>query len=74
MAAKNAFQSAIEVARKQGAIPREMRATVGLAQILTEQGQRVEALTLMKPLQHWIGDAGDSLDARNACMLIDTLI
>jgi predicted ATPase len=72
-AAEKSFRSAIEVARRQGARMRELRAAVSLTRLLRDQGKTVSALALLQPVRSWLADAEGTIDAANARALMDSL-
>ena len=72
-AADNCFRAAIELARVQGAKSWELRATTSLAQLLTKQGRRDEARTMLADLYGWFTEGFDTADLRDAKTLLDEL-
>jgi predicted ATPase len=51
--AEESFCTALEIARRQSAKLREMRAAVSLARLWRDQGKRPEALELLAPVYGW---------------------
>src|SRR3984893_4687788 len=67
-AADNCFRTAITLARVQSAKGWELRATTSLAQLLTKQGRRDEARTMLADIYNWFTegfDTADLIDAKN---------
>jgi adenylate cyclase len=72
-AADNCFRTAIELARVQSAKSWELRATAGLAQLLTKQGKRDEARTMLAEIYNWFTEGFDTADLKDAKALLDQL-
>ena len=65
--AAQSFHEAIEVARSQSAKSWELRATMSLARLLSKQGRREEARTMLADIYGWFTegfDTGDLIDAK----------
>ncbi|MBV8361099.1 MAG: tetratricopeptide repeat protein, partial [Deltaproteobacteria bacterium] len=71
--AARCFGDAIEVARRQGAKSRELRATISLARLLTKQGRRNEARTMLAEIYNWFTEGFDTADLKDAKALLDKL-
>lgn len=67
------FEHAIAVARRQDAKLYELRATLKLAQLWSEQGQRLEALDLLTSIYKWFTERCGTRDLREAKALLDEL-
>jgi predicted ATPase len=67
------FERAIEIARKQGAKSSELRATISLAQLLSKQGKRDEARTMLAEIYGWFTEGFDTADLKHAKALLDQL-
>jgi class 3 adenylate cyclase/tetratricopeptide (TPR) repeat protein len=71
--AARCFGDAIEVARRQGAKSFELRATMSLARLLTKQGRRNEAHTMLAEIYNWFTEGFDTADLKDAKVLLDEL-
>jgi predicted ATPase len=71
--AARCFGDAIEVARWQGAKSLELRATMSLARLLTKQGRRNEAHTMLTEIYNWFTEGFDTADLKDAKTLLDEL-
>jgi predicted ATPase len=71
--AKNCFQRAIEIARKQSAKSWELRATTSLARLLAKQGKRDKARTMLADIYAWFTEGFDTADLKDAKALLDDL-
>ena len=71
--AARCFGDAIEVARRQGAKSLELRATMSLARLLTKQGRRDEARTMLAEIYNWFAEGFDTADLKDAKALLDEL-
>jgi predicted ATPase len=71
--AARCFGDAIEVARRQGARSLELRATMSLARLLTKQGRRNEARTMLAAIYNWFTEGFDTADLKDAKTLLDEL-
>jgi adenylate cyclase len=72
-AAERCFRSAIEIARRQGARWRELRASVSLAQLRQQQGKRTAARRSLEPIVSSFDEGFDTVDVRAAQGLLATL-
>ena len=70
---QDCFQHAISVARSRSAKLFELRATVGLARLLTKQGRRDEAFTMLAEIYNWFTEGFDTADLKDAKALLDEL-
>ena len=71
--AARCFGDAIEVARRQRAKSLELRATMSLARLLTKQGRRDEARTMLAKIYNWFTEGFDTADLKDAKALLDRL-
>jgi class 3 adenylate cyclase/predicted ATPase len=71
--AEACFRRALAVARDQGARLWELRATIGLAQIWRDHGKRQHAHDLLAPVYGWFTEGFDTLDLKQAKILLDEL-
>jgi len=71
--AARCFGDAIEVARRQGAKSHELRATMSLARLLTKQGRRDEARSMLADIYNWFTEGFDIADLKEAKALLDEL-
>jgi predicted ATPase len=71
--AARCFRDAIEVARRQGAKSLELRATMSLARLLTKQGRRNEARTMLAEIYRWFTEGFDTRDLQEAKQLLNEL-
>jgi len=66
---ENAFQRALAVVRRQEARLWELRATVSLARLRRDRGQRAEARDLLAPIYGWFTEGFDTPDLEEAELL-----
>jgi len=71
--AQSCFERAIEVARKQTAKSRELRATMSLARLLAKQRRRDEARTMLAEIYGWFTEGFDTADLIDAKALLEQL-
>jgi predicted ATPase len=71
--AARCFGDAIKVARRQSAKSLELRATMSLARLLTKQGRRSEARTMLSEIYNWFTEGFDTADLKDAKALLDEL-
>jgi len=71
--AARCFGDAIAVARRQGAKSHELRATMSLARLLTKQGRRDEARSMLADIYNWFTEGFDIADLKEAKALLDEL-
>jgi predicted ATPase len=69
--AEAAFREAIAIARGQSAKSWELRATTSLARLLSEQGKREEARTMLAKIYNWFTEGFDTADLKDAKALLD---
>jgi predicted ATPase len=69
--AQAALESAIEVARKQGAKSLELRATTSLARLLDRQGDPSEARAMLAEIYNWFTEGFDTADLKDAKALLE---
>ena len=72
-AAEQFFRRSIEVAREQEARSPELRATVSLARLWAERGERQKAHDLLAPVYGWFTEGFDTADLKGAKVLLDEL-
>ena len=70
---RDAFERAIDIARKQSAKSWELRATTSLARLLAKQGHRDEARTMLAEIYNWFTEGFDTADLKDAKALLDEL-
>jgi predicted ATPase len=51
----------------------ELRATTSLARLLTKQGRREEARTMLAEIYNWFTEGFDTTDLRDAKALLDEI-
>ena len=71
--AERCFRRSIEVAREQQARSPELRATVSLARLWAERGERQKAHDLLAPVYGWFTEGFDTADLEDARALLDEL-
>jgi adenylate cyclase len=69
--AETCFRRAIEIAQGQNAKWWELRATTSLARLLTRQGRRNEARTMLAEIYNWFTEGFDTADLKDAKALLD---
>ena len=67
------FERALSVARAQQAKSWELRAVMSLARLWRDQGKRNEAHDLLAPIYGWFTEGFDTLDLKQAKVLLDEL-
>jgi predicted ATPase len=67
------FKQALAVARAQQAKSWELRAATSMARLWREQGKRDEAHALLAPIYGWFTEGFDTLDLKEAKVLLDEL-
>jgi predicted ATPase len=67
------FERAIAVARAQQAKSWELRAAMSMARLWRDQGKRDEARELLAPVYGWFTEGFDTLDLKEARVLLDEL-
>ena len=72
-AAQTAFGEALSVARAQHAKILELRAAMSMARLWRDQGKREEARELLAPLYGWFTEGFDTLDLKDAKVLLNEL-
>jgi len=68
------FERALTVARTQQAKSWELRAAMSMARLWRDQGKRNEARDLLAPVYGWFTEGFDTLDLKEAKILLDTLV
>jgi hypothetical protein len=71
--AKQAFGTAVNIARQQKAKSDELRASIPLAKLLAEQGRRNEAHTMLAEIYNWFTEGFDTADLKEAKALLEEL-
>jgi predicted ATPase len=71
--AEGAFAAALAVSRRQQAKFFELRAAIGLARLLHDQGRRPEARDLLAPVYGWFTEGFATPDLREAKALLEEL-
>jgi DNA-binding SARP family transcriptional activator/class 3 adenylate cyclase len=71
--AQACYERAIAVAREQHAKSWELRAALGLARLWRDQGKRQQALDLLAPIYRWFKDGFDTVDLKEASILLAEL-
>ena len=67
------FERALAVAREQQAKSWELRAAMSMARLWRDQGKRNEARDLLAPIYGWFTEGFDTLDLKQAKVLLDGL-
>ena len=67
------FERALAVARKQQAKSWELRAAMSMARLWRDQGKQNEARNLLTPVYNWFTEGFDTLDLKEAKVLLDAL-
>src|SRR5262249_3304956 len=67
------FERAISIAREQTARSWELRAAVELSRLWCHQGRRDQARNLLAPIYAWFSEGFDTLDLREARVLLSEL-
>jgi class 3 adenylate cyclase/predicted ATPase len=71
--AEEYFERALDIARKQQAKSWELRAAMSMARLWRAQGKRDEARDLLAPVYGWFTEGFDTLDLKEAKVLLDEL-
>jgi predicted ATPase len=71
--AETYFERALAVARAQQAKSWELRAAMSMARLWRDQGKRDEARDLLAPVYGWFTEGFDTLDLKEAKVLLDEL-
>jgi predicted ATPase len=69
--AETYFERALSVARAQQAKSWELRAAMSMARLWRDQGKRNEARDLLAPVYGWFTEGFDTLDLKQAKVLLD---
>jgi predicted ATPase len=67
------FDQALAVTRKQQAKSWELRAAMSMARLWREQGKLQQAHDLLAPVYGWFTEGFDTLDLKEAKLLLDQL-
>ena len=70
---KQCFRAGIAISRRQHAKLWELRATTSLARLLTKQGKRNEARTVLTDIYNWFTEGFDTPDLKDAKALLEEL-
>ena len=71
--AQRHFETALAVAREQQAKSWELRAAMSIARLLRDQGKLDEARDLLAPVYGWFTEGFDTLDLKQAKVLLEEL-
>jgi predicted ATPase len=71
--AETYFERALAVARAQQAKSWELRASMNLARLWRDQGKLLQARELLAPVYGWFSEGFDTLDLKEAKVLLDDL-
>jgi len=71
--AETCYQTALRIAREQGAKSLELRASISLSRLWCDQDKRQDALDLLTPVYDWFTEGFDTQDLRDARILLDEL-
>ena len=71
--AEEYFEHALAVARQQQAKSWELRAAVSMARLWSDQGKRQQAHDLLAPVYGWFTEGFDTLDLKQAKVLLEKL-
>jgi predicted ATPase len=71
--AELSYQQAIAIAKRQSAKMFELRASTSLARLWRDQGKQEEARELLAPVYGWFTEGFDTLDLKEAKVLVDEL-
>jgi class 3 adenylate cyclase/tetratricopeptide (TPR) repeat protein len=71
--AENCFRTAVELARRGGRRPLELRAAMSLSRLLQTQGKREDARWMLAEIYSWFTEGFDTADLRDARMLLGEL-
>ena len=71
--AERYFERALSVARKQQAKSWELRAAMSMARLWRDQGKRDKARKLLAPVYGWFTEGFDTLDLKEAKVLLEQL-
>ena len=67
------FREALRIVHSQHAKSWELRAMISLARLLTKQGRRDEARTMLAGIYKWFTEGFDTADLKDAKGLLDEL-
>jgi predicted ATPase len=71
--AEASFERALSVARQQQARSWELRAAMSMARLWRDQGKREQARELLAPVYGWFTEGFDTLDLKEAKVLLEDL-
>jgi tetratricopeptide (TPR) repeat protein len=72
--AEECFRKALRIAVRQNAKSLELRAALGLSQVLNKKGRRTEAHDVLAPLYSWFYEGLETTDLRNARIALNSLV
>jgi predicted ATPase len=72
-ASEACFVRSKEIAQRQNARSLELRAATSLARLWRDQGKQDEARELLAPVYGWFTEGFDTLDLKEAKVLLDEL-
>ena len=67
------YRESCEIARRQGARSMELRATMSLAELRSQEGRKADARNLLAPIYEWFTEGFDTPDLKDAKALLDRL-
>jgi tetratricopeptide (TPR) repeat protein len=73
LTAERHFEEAVAIAREQSSKWWELRATVGLARLLADQGRRNETRSMLAEIYGWFTEGFDTVDLKDAKALLEEL-
>jgi len=71
--ARKCFQTALQVSRTQGSKMLELRTVTDLARLMLNQGEQTHAFDLLAPVYEWFTEGFESVDLREAKLLLEEL-
>jgi class 3 adenylate cyclase/tetratricopeptide (TPR) repeat protein/ribosomal protein L40E len=71
--ARQAFSTAIEIAREQNAKSDELSATIPFATLMAQQGRREQARAMLSMIYNWFTEGFDTADLKEAKALLEQL-
>lgn len=71
--AQKEFEKAIDISRHQSTKWWELKAAIGLANILSNQGRQIEARSLLAPLYGWFTEGFGTIELKEAKIQLEKL-
>ena len=71
--AEESYRRALAIAKQQGTRLYELRGATALARLWRDEGKRTEARNLLAPVYDWFTEGFDTLDLKEAKVLLDEL-